>query len=180
MSSSAQEIVERALAASTVDGQVTFVVESSEANLRWAGNSLTTNGSMRSRQVVVVSFVDGGAGMAAGTVTRSGTPDVAELVAASEQAARDAGPAEDAMPLISDAPAGAGDWDAEPATTSIDVFGEFAPALGAGVRRGPRPWRPAVRVRRAPAQHHLPGQLDRPAAAHRPADRPGGAQRQER
>jgi predicted Zn-dependent protease len=85
---------------------------------------------MRSRQVVVVSFVDGGAGMAAGTVSRSGTPDVADLVAASEQAARDAGPAEDAVPLIAEAPPGAGDWDAEPASTSIHVFDEFAPALG--------------------------------------------------
>jgi predicted Zn-dependent protease len=126
----AQELVERALAASTVHGQVTFVTESSEANLRWASNSLTTNGAMRSRQVVVVSFVDGAAGMATGTVTRTGTPDVAELVAASEQAARDAGAAEDAVPLISDKPAGSGDWDADPAETSIEVFGEFAPALG--------------------------------------------------
>jgi predicted Zn-dependent protease len=128
-SRTAQEIVDGALAASTADGQVTFVVESSEANLRWASNSLTTNGSMRSRHVVVVSFVDGGTGMAAGTVTRSGTPDVADLVAASEQAARDAGPAEDAMPLITEGPTG-GDWDAEPAATSIDVFADFAPALG--------------------------------------------------
>ena len=47
-----QDVVEKALAASTADGQVAFVVESSEANLRWANNSLTTNGSMRSRQVV--------------------------------------------------------------------------------------------------------------------------------
>jgi predicted Zn-dependent protease len=125
-----QEIVERALAASTADGQVTVVVEGSEANLRWASNSLTTNGAMRSRHVVVVSFVDGGAGMAAGTVTRTGTPDVAELVAASEQAARDAGPAEDAMPLIAEAPPGGGDWDAEPSSTSIEVLGEFAAALG--------------------------------------------------
>ncbi|GAB3355577.1 metallopeptidase TldD-related protein [Modestobacter lapidis] len=126
-----QELVERALDASTADGQVAYVVESSEANLRWAGNSLTTNGAMRSRQVVVISFVDGGAGMATGTVARTGTPDIAELVAASEQAARDAGPAEDAMPLISDVPPGAGDWDAEAAQTSIDVFADFAPALGA-------------------------------------------------
>ncbi|RBY92809.1 metallopeptidase TldD-related protein [Blastococcus sp. TF02A-30] len=125
-----QDVVEKALAASTADGQIAFVVEGSEANLRWAGNSLTTNGAMRSRRVVVVSFVDGGAGMAAGTVTRSGTPDIAELVAASEQAARDAGPAEDAMPLISETPPGAGDWDADPAETSIGVFADFAPALG--------------------------------------------------
>lgn len=126
-----QELVERALAASTADGQVAYVVESSEANLRWASNSLTTNGAMRSRQVVVISFLDGGAGMAAGTVARTGTPDIAELVAASEQAARDAGPAEDAMPLVSDVPPGAGDWDAEAGQTSIDVFADFAPALGA-------------------------------------------------
>jgi len=127
---SPQELVERALAASTADGQVTFVTESSEANLRWAANSLTTNGAMRSRHVVVVSFVDGGAGMAAGTVARTGTPDVAALVAASEQAARDAGPAEDAVPLVGETPAGNGDWDAAPAETSIEVFADFAPALG--------------------------------------------------
>ncbi|MGY1630824.1 metallopeptidase TldD-related protein [Geodermatophilus sp. SYSU D01186] len=129
-SSTPQDVVEKALAASTADGQVAFVVESSQANLRWAGNSLTTNGSMRSRQVVVVSFVDGGAGMATGTVARTGNPDVAELVAASEQAARDAGPAEDAVPLVSETPPGAGDWDADPAETSIGVFADFAPALG--------------------------------------------------
>ncbi|WNV75468.1 metallopeptidase TldD-related protein [Geodermatophilus sp. DSM 44513] len=125
-----QDVVEKALAASTADGQVVFVVESSEANLRWANNSLTTNGATRSRQVVVVSFVDGGAGMAAGTVARTGNPDVGELVAASEQAARDAGPAEDAVPLVSETPAGAGDWDADPAETSIAVFRDVAPALG--------------------------------------------------
>ena len=44
-----QELVEKCLAASTAEDQITFVVESSEANLRWAGNSLTTNGAMRSR-----------------------------------------------------------------------------------------------------------------------------------
>ncbi len=126
----AQEIVERALGASTADDQITFVVESSEANLRWASNSLTTNGAMRSRHVVVVSFVDGGKGMAAGTVSRTGTPDIAALVAASEQAARDAGPAEDAVPLVSEKPPGSGDWDAEPAQTPVEVFGDFAPALG--------------------------------------------------
>ncbi|SDC21255.1 Predicted Zn-dependent protease or its inactivated homolog [Geodermatophilus telluris] len=134
----AQQLVEEVLAASTADGCVAYVVESTEANLRWASNSLTTNGAMRSRQVVVVSFVDGGAGMAAGTVARTGTPDVAALVAASEQAARDAGPAEDAVPLLSEVPPGAGDWDADPAETSIEVFTEFAPALGEafGAARG--------------------------------------------
>jgi predicted Zn-dependent protease len=126
----AQEVVEQALAASKADGQIAYVVDGSEANLRWANNSLTTNGAMRTRRVVVISFVDGGAGMAAGSVTRTGMPEIEDLVAASEQAARDAGPAEDAVPLISDVPAGSGEWDAAPAETSIDVFADFAPALG--------------------------------------------------
>jgi predicted Zn-dependent protease len=68
--------------------------------------------------------------MAAGTVTRTGTPDIAALVTASEQAARDAGPAEDAVPLVGEKPPGSGDWDSEPAETSIEVFGDFAPGLG--------------------------------------------------
>ncbi|WP_040338773.1 metallopeptidase TldD-related protein [Candidatus Blastococcus massiliensis] len=127
---SAQELVEQALAASTADFQITYVTEHSEANLRWAGNSLTTNGAMRSRSVVVVSFVDGGAGMASASVSRTGTPDIAELVTASERAARDAGPAEDAVPLVAEEPPGNGDWSADPAETSIAVFEEFAPALG--------------------------------------------------
>ena len=125
-----QDVVEQALATSSADATIAFVVESSEANLRWANNSLTTNGAMRSRRVVVVSFVDGGTGMAVGSVARTGVPDVAALVAASEQAARDAGPAEDAVPLVSEASPGSGDWDAAPAETSIEVFAEFAPALG--------------------------------------------------
>ncbi|MPQ98928.1 TldD/PmbA family protein [Modestobacter sp. I12A-02628] len=138
MSTTPQQLVEQALAACTVDGQVTYVVEGSEANLRWAGNSLTTNGAMRSRQVVVISFVGSAAGTATATVARTGTPDVAALVAASEQAARDASPAEDAMPLIGEVPPGSGAWDDDPAETSIGVFAEFAPALGEafGAARG--------------------------------------------
>ena len=46
-----QETVERALALSKADGCVVLATERSEANLRWANNSLTTNGSMRSRRL---------------------------------------------------------------------------------------------------------------------------------
>lgn len=126
---SAQDIVEQALSLSAADDCMVVVTERSEANLRWASNSLTTNGAMRSRQVAVISIVDGGSGAASGTVSRSGSPDLADLVAASEQAARDAGPAEDAMPLISEA-TGGGDWSAPPAETTIDVYSTFAPELG--------------------------------------------------
>jgi hypothetical protein len=42
-----QDVVERALAASAADGCIVIVAEHTETNLRWAGNSLTTNGEMR-------------------------------------------------------------------------------------------------------------------------------------
>ena len=38
------ELVERALAASTADDCVVLVEEASSTNLRWANNTLTTNG----------------------------------------------------------------------------------------------------------------------------------------
>ena len=133
-----QETVERALALSKADGCVVIANERSEANLRWAGNTLTTNGQMRSRQVTVFSVVEGASGSAAGVLARSAvTPDTLEdLVRASEQAARDAGPADDAAPLVESSDGAAGDgWDAEPDETSIEVFAGFAPALGEAFAR---------------------------------------------
>src|SRR5512133_2643283 len=93
-----QETVERALALSKADGCVVIATERSEANLRWARNTLTTNGAMRSREVAVVSVVGG----AAGVVQRSAVSpdDLEDLIRASEQAARDAGPSEDAAALV--------------------------------------------------------------------------------
>jgi predicted Zn-dependent protease len=133
-----QELVERALEharAGQADGCVVLVTESSEANLRWANNTLTTNGTMRDRTVTVISTVDGGTGAAAAGLSRTGVDldTLADLVAASERAAREAGPAEDAQPLLTPGQTvPAGDWDAPPAETGIGVFRELAPALGAG------------------------------------------------
>ena len=44
-----QDLVERALSLSSSDGCVVIAEESSSTNLRWAGNTLTTNGEMRGR-----------------------------------------------------------------------------------------------------------------------------------
>jgi predicted Zn-dependent protease len=131
-----QETVERALGLSKADGCVVVTTERSEANLRWASNTLTTNGLMRSRRVAVISVVNGATGTAAGVLERSAvTGDgLEELVRASEQAARDAGPADDAAPLVE--PTDSADaWDAPPEETSIGVFGQVAPALGEAFRR---------------------------------------------
>jgi predicted Zn-dependent protease len=125
-----QQIVERCLELSKADGCVVLVDESDSANLRWANNTLTTNGVMRSRSVTVVATVAETAGTAAGVVARSAvTPESLEpLVRAAEQAARDNGPAEDAQPLISGDVGD--DWDQPAAETAVGAFGEISPALG--------------------------------------------------
>lgn len=125
------EIVERALELSRADGCVVIADEASSANLRWAGNALTTNGVTRGRTLTVIATVDGGQGAAAGVVSRSAVSaeELEPLVRAAEAAARAAGPAEDARPLVSGAPAAA-DFTAPPAETNSEVFAAFAPALG--------------------------------------------------
>ncbi|MFI6206833.1 metallopeptidase TldD-related protein [Streptomyces sp. NPDC051041] len=130
------ELVERALQLSRADGCVVIADEHSTANLRWAGNALTTNGVTRGRTLTVVATVDGREGTASGVVSRSAvTADELEaVVRAAEAAARGAGPAEDAQPLVAGVPESPGFADA-PAETSSAVFADFAPALGEAFAR---------------------------------------------
>ncbi|MFF9198131.1 metallopeptidase TldD-related protein [Streptomyces sp. NPDC014779] len=130
------EIVEKALELSRADGCVVIADEESSANLRWAGNALTTNGVTRGRTLTVIATVDGAQGTASGVVSRSAvTADELEpLVRAAEEAARTAGPAEDAQPLVEGVPASPDFTDA-PAETSSAVFDAFAPALGEAFAR---------------------------------------------
>ena len=126
-----QEAVERALALSTADACVVIADASGTVNVRWAGSTLTTNGDARSRSVTVVAVVNGAQGTAAGVVGRSGyvADDLESLVRRAEQAARDAGPADDAEPVLAGSGAGP-DWDADPSETSAAVFTDLAPGLG--------------------------------------------------
>ncbi|MDT0265201.1 metallopeptidase TldD-related protein [Streptomyces sp. DSM 44915] len=128
---SPQETVERALAASRADGTVVIVEEHSSANLRWAGNALTTNGVTRGRRVTVIATVAGATGVAAGVASESAVDAdrLATLVAAAEHAARQSPAAEDARPLVAGR-AGSPDFAEPPAETSASVFDAFAPALG--------------------------------------------------
>ena len=118
------DVVERLLSLSRADGCVAIVRESSGVNLRWANNTLTTNGSGRDRSVTVVSVV----GESVGVRSASVLDDLEGLVRASEQAARDAGPAEDAGPLV-EGPAAA-DFAEAAETCSTGVFDRFARELG--------------------------------------------------
>ena len=127
---SPQDLVEHALSASTSDHCVVIVHDSTSANLRWANNTLTTNGVMHGVRVTVVSLHGTGQGTAAGSVSASAasTAQVDRIVEAADAAARAGTPAEDAADL----PAGevAEDWAEPSGETSIDVYDDFAPALG--------------------------------------------------
>jgi predicted Zn-dependent protease len=128
---SPQETIERALSLSRTDGCVVIADESSTANLRWAGNTLTTNGVATSRALTVIAF----SGPRAGVVTRAGvTPDqIEDVVREAEKAAGDADPAEDAATLVS-AAGSSPSWDEPAARTGISVLGGFAGQLGEVLR----------------------------------------------
>ncbi|MFC3996456.1 metallopeptidase TldD-related protein [Nocardiopsis sediminis] len=131
--SSPQAVVERALELSRADACMVLVEETSSANLRWAGNSLTTNGVTRGRTVTVIAITGQGDAVSVGVRARSGLRDdeLPDLVAAAEAASAEAAPMADARPLAGPAEAGTGgDWDAPAAATDIAVFAGFAPGLG--------------------------------------------------
>ena len=121
--------------------------ETSTANLRWAGNTLTTNGVAGSRQLTVIAIDRRGAGngpsAATGVVSRAGVrPDqIEDVVREAEHAAAEATPAEDAGELIGagePGPFGINDgepgWDGQPGRTEIGVLRDFAAALGQTLR----------------------------------------------
>jgi predicted Zn-dependent protease len=127
---SPQELVEHALASSRSDHCVAIAHDSTSANLRWANNTLTTNGVMHDISVTVVAFHGTGQGTAAGSVSASASSveQVDRVVEAADAAARASDAAEDAAEL----PGGdaAEDWLDPSGETSIDVYADFAPALG--------------------------------------------------
>jgi predicted Zn-dependent protease len=136
-----QDTVERALAAARPGSQAVVIAdESSTANLRWAGNTLTTNGVAASRSLTVISVdrrADGSAGV--GVVTRSGvTPgQVEDLVREAEKAAVDASAAEDAADLLSSETSyrsESASWSSLPSATDFGVFRSFSARLGETLR----------------------------------------------
>jgi predicted Zn-dependent protease len=131
--SSPQETVERALAVARGE-TIVIADEYSAANLRWAGNTLTTNGVSATRQLTVVAVADG----CAGVMSRSGVRDdqIEDLVRAAEQAAADGTKAEDAAQLTGPEHNSefCESWDLAPATTDIGVLQGFAASLGETMR----------------------------------------------
>jgi predicted Zn-dependent protease len=136
-----QDTIERALAAARPGGETVVIAdESSTANLRWAGNTLTTNGVAASRSLTVISVdrrADGTAGV--GMVARSGvTPgQVEDLVREAEKAAEEASAAEDTAELVpgeASYRSESSSWSAAPGATDFGVFRSFSARLGEALR----------------------------------------------
>jgi len=125
-----QEVVERALARTRSEGCVVIVEEKSTANLRWANNTLTTNGATRQRQVTLIAIHSTRGGTAAGVISRPVTddPGLDELVEDADAAASGGEPSEDAQPLAGARTAPS--WEEPPAETSVGDLGRLVPSLG--------------------------------------------------
>jgi len=132
----AHAVVDAALAAAGGAGCVVLVEDRSEADVRFATNTVTTNGVRRARSVTVVALADGDRGTSAGVASRSGAVDPVDLVRAALADAEGSPPAEDAAPLLG---GGADDrFGDEPATTDLDVLGGVLAALGGAFGRAER------------------------------------------
>ncbi len=135
MSDAAPHILaERALEAAT--GPCVVIVESATtANLRWASNTLTTNGLSSTQTVTVIATHEAAGGTSSGVVRRGGVQadDVAGLVAEAEAEAAEAAPAEDAAPLVSGR--AEDDFAELPATLEVGALSSFADALGEAIGR---------------------------------------------
>ncbi len=130
-----QSFVEHAVATSIADDCFVIVRDHTSANLRWANNTLTTNGVMHGVDVTVISFIRSGDGVSVGSTSGSATTQAAvtALVEAADTAARASTPAEDAGELLRDRVSP--DWEEAPVPTGIEVYDAVAPALGETFRR---------------------------------------------
>ena len=137
----AQQVIDIALDAAATLGRATetivLVTDRSTTSLRWANNSMTTNGASTARQTTVISIVRQGDTARVGSLTTAEVEPSAieELVGASQAAAVAAPEARDAAPLLSGNTA-PDDWDAVIPSTGPDVFAGIADPLARGFRGG--------------------------------------------
>jgi predicted Zn-dependent protease len=126
-----QDVVERALAGA--DGCVAIVQDAVETDLRFAVNTITTNGIRRFRRVTVVRMAEVAGGISTGIASRGGSVDVDDLLAAADADALSSSPAPDSSPLIEGS--AAADWAKAPAETEPAVLGNVLSGLGDAFER---------------------------------------------
>jgi predicted Zn-dependent protease len=132
-------VLDEAAKAGRADETMVLVADRIGATLRWAGNSMTTNGVSISRSTTVISIVRQGGSAFIGTVVSAEVDPrvIPGLVAASQDAARSAPEAGDAAPLLADAGVPA-DWDAPVPGTGAEVFADVASSLSRAFRGSDR------------------------------------------
>ena len=127
-------IVERVIIEAAPLDCVVLVEDRFDADVRYANNSMTTNGIRRERRVIVAVFHDHDGGTAVGIASRSGQIDVRELVETARAKARSSAPATDASPLISGNEV-ADDFEQRPGETDLSLFNALLDDLGACFER---------------------------------------------
>ncbi|HMD47061.1 MAG TPA: metallopeptidase TldD-related protein [Acidimicrobiales bacterium] len=154
----ADEVVERALERAGGAGAVVLVEDSSDAEVRFANNTTTTNGTRRDRRVTVISLAPVAGGTAVGVARRGGDVDLAEVVAAAEADAASSPPADDGWPLVTPgdrAAAGRAGQDPDfadpPVLTGLGVLHDVVAGLAGAFARAEA----ADRVLAGFAEHHL-------------------------
>jgi predicted Zn-dependent protease len=126
----AHEVVDEVLEASRSDDCIVVVEDQSEAELRFANNTVTTNGTRRGRSVTVIAVRHSEAGASVGVASSSGSEDAVDLLRRAEGTAATAPPAEDAQPLIEAGPSGSGEFSDPPVMTSLAGLGNVVAGLG--------------------------------------------------
>ena len=128
-------VLEEAAKLGRADETMVLVTDKVEATLRWAGNSMTTNGVSVRRSMTVISVVRREDSAHVGTVMSAEVDPrvIPGLVAASQEAARCAPEAGDAAPLLADTGVPA-EWDAPVPGTGPLVFADVADSLSRGFR----------------------------------------------
>jgi len=122
-----QDTIDRVLRLSKADACIAIARRVSSVNVRWAHNTVTTNGDADEVQLSVISI----SGRRVASVTRTYfPPEQLEAIVREAEAACDRRPdAPDYVPLLASSGEPAG-WGAPPADSDIHVFDPFVPQLG--------------------------------------------------
>ena len=126
-----QDTIDRVLRLSKADACIVIARRVASVNIRWAHNTVTTNGDADEVQLSVISI----AGRRVASVTRTYFPPerLEEIVRESEAACERRPEAPDYMPLLEGRGEPA-DWNAPPADSDIHVFDPLVPQLRTLVR----------------------------------------------
>jgi predicted Zn-dependent protease len=135
----AQQVIDIALKAAArlgrADETIVLVSDHIATSLRWANNSMTTNGVSTARHTTVISIVRQGNTAHVGSLTSAEVDSsvIEGLVAASQAAAASAPEARDAAAVLTGNSVPA-DWDAPIPATGPEVFSGIAGPLAGGFR----------------------------------------------